>query len=83
MRYMRSVWELREAHHYSREQLAAAMQVTVEEVAAWEGGSADPTPQQWAQLAARFHVPVAQLTGNGPVADLTWSPRLRALAARG
>ena len=74
--------ELREAHLYSQRDLATALQVTVDEVAAWEAGSADPTPTQWAQLARHFHVPVDQLTARGPVVDLSWSPRLRAAFAR-
>ena len=60
MRYMRSLPELREAHSYTRQDLALVLGVGVADVARWESGSVEPTVSQWQQIARHFLVPLEQ-----------------------
>ena len=53
---MSTIQELREARGESRQELADALGVTLDEVSAWETGEAGPTVTQFRALTEHFSV---------------------------
>jgi transcriptional regulator with XRE-family HTH domain len=53
---MSSIQQLREARGESRQELADAVGVTLDEVSAWETGEAEPTVTRFRALAEHFGV---------------------------
>jgi transcriptional regulator with XRE-family HTH domain len=61
---MKTIRELREARGESRQQLAAALGVIPEEVAAWEMGKAEPTISRLRALTEHFGIRDDQIDLN-------------------